>query len=124
MLKSVSTRFSHGFGVLYSGFTPFYALLAPCSSMCTDSFSVLMDYSDRPDNAEGVPGELQDHPELADWSGSAIHPHKRGTIAVGNRIYSAAERFFLSASGCISHTPSQSAGAKDWHVWDLRIIAG
>ncbi|GAB4123815.1 MAG: hypothetical protein Tsb0027_21940 [Wenzhouxiangellaceae bacterium] len=41
----------------------------------------LMGFSGRLDDDHGLPCELRDYLELVDWSGRAIHPHKRGRIA-------------------------------------------
>jgi len=41
----------------------------------------LMGFSGRLDDEDGLPCELKDYLELVDWSGRAIHPHKRGKIA-------------------------------------------
>jgi len=41
----------------------------------------LMGFSGRLDDDHGLPCELKDYLELVDWSGRAIHPHKRGKIA-------------------------------------------
>jgi REP element-mobilizing transposase RayT len=41
----------------------------------------LMSFSGRLDGDDGLPCELKDYLELVDWSGRAIHPNKRGSIA-------------------------------------------
>ena len=41
----------------------------------------LMSFSGKLDSDDGLPCELKDYLELVDWSGRAIHPHKRGKIA-------------------------------------------
>jgi hypothetical protein len=41
----------------------------------------LMSFAGKLDCDEGLPGELKDYLDLVDWSGRAIHPHKRGKIA-------------------------------------------
>ena len=41
----------------------------------------LMDFAGKLDSDAGLPCELKDYLELVDWSGRAIHPHKRGKIA-------------------------------------------
>jgi len=41
----------------------------------------LMGVSGRLDDNHGLPCTLKDYLELVDWSGRAIHPHKRGKIA-------------------------------------------
>jgi len=41
----------------------------------------LMGFSGRLDDNDGLPCDLKDYLELVDWSGRAIHPHKRGKIA-------------------------------------------
>jgi len=41
----------------------------------------LMDFAGKLDCDEGLPCELKDYLELVDWSGRAIHPNKRGSIA-------------------------------------------
>ncbi|MDA3934249.1 MAG: transposase [Gammaproteobacteria bacterium] len=41
----------------------------------------LMNFAGRLDCVDGLPCELKDYLELVDWSGRAIHPHKRGRIA-------------------------------------------
>jgi hypothetical protein len=41
----------------------------------------LMDFSGRLDDDHGLPCDLKDYLELVDWSGRAIHPHKRCRIA-------------------------------------------
>ena len=40
----------------------------------------LMGFSGKLDSDDGLPCELKDYLELVDWSGRAIHPHKRGKI--------------------------------------------
>ncbi len=41
----------------------------------------LFGFSARLDDDQGLPFSLTDYLELVDWSGRAIHPHKRGKIA-------------------------------------------
>ena len=41
----------------------------------------LMGFSGKLDCDDGLPCDLKDYLELVDWSGRAIHPHKRGKIA-------------------------------------------
>jgi len=41
----------------------------------------LMGFSGRLDDDLSLPCDLKDYLELVDWSGRAIHPHKRGRIA-------------------------------------------
>nr|MDA3932856.1 transposase [Gammaproteobacteria bacterium] len=41
----------------------------------------LMGFAGKLDSDEGLPCALDDYLELVDWSGRAIHPHKRGKIA-------------------------------------------